>query len=290
MVLRLGSSPEPRVTVELLRRARAAGVTLFDTEAGAASARAERWIGTVFPEPEKDVVVATAAPANFSEMSEPLGHRALDAVRHRLGGRSPDLIYFDGATVRDPAKLRAAADLARRCEMEGWGIRLPAGPEAPELAQRALDTGASAVKLGYNLLEPSPGESILAACERAGAAGLVTNVHATGLLDGSLFRSSPADRPAPPVSFREMESRYAPVLALGFLTVDGRRTLAQAAIQFAAVTPGVASVLISPDSAPVLEEFLGSMGAPPLTEAERGRITARSGDARPELPSIPGPG
>jgi aryl-alcohol dehydrogenase-like predicted oxidoreductase len=59
---------------------------------------------------------------------------------------------------------------------------------------------------------------------------------------------------------------------LRWLHEDGRRTIAQLALQYAVAQPGISSVLPTMTSIEQLEEFAGAVDAPALTGAELARI------------------
>jgi aryl-alcohol dehydrogenase-like predicted oxidoreductase len=100
-----------------------------------------------------------------------------------------------------------------------------------------------------------------------------------GKLDGTRFARSIADRrpDTPPSSIRELQREFDPVLGLGFLTAEGRRTLAQGTLQFVLRWPWVCSALVPLPAPERLDELVRTESVPPLSDAEVERLLSFSG-------------
>ncbi|MGA8664678.1 MAG: hypothetical protein WB809_06420 [Thermoplasmata archaeon] len=118
---------------------------------------------------------------------------------------------------------------------------------------------------------------------RPPASLLARDPFAEGRLDGSRFSGNWLERgpSATPASLRTLSVEFEPVLRLGFLTADHRRTMAQAALQYAGSRPWVACVLAPLPPADRVEELLSAFSRPGLTAQEIHRI---------ERPGSPEPG
>jgi aryl-alcohol dehydrogenase-like predicted oxidoreductase len=122
------------------------------------------------------------------------------------------------------------------------------------------EQGVACVQTVYNVLEQKPGDEFLEVAERCGAGVMARVPTASGLLE---------DRFAPDTVFDKNDHRrfrlredpdwlkqgLAKAEQLRFLTRDGERTLAQAALQFALAQPGMTSVVPTVTSLAELEEW-----------------------------------
>ncbi|HUI38819.1 MAG TPA: aldo/keto reductase, partial [Thermoplasmata archaeon] len=155
------------------------------------------------------------------------------------------------------------------------GCYLPARLASAEDVVRLSAAGVAVVGTPVHLLgRPFP-EEVGAALERTGMTILALDPFARGRLNGAWFglrRTAPALGPRPPPDPAQLRREAAPILSLGFLSESGRRTLAQAAIQWALLQPGVASVVIDARSVEEVEEALGALAAPPISDDELARI------------------
>jgi aryl-alcohol dehydrogenase-like predicted oxidoreductase len=289
------STSGDRGVVERLRRARAAGVTTFDVAASHEPARAERLLGQAFPHADPDLVVI-------------VGRRVEDLVyRAEPGERAP--AGSDGARER---LARSLEDSGRRLAPQGVTIVEWSGRYLPELeSEGSADVRASSVRLYRRLAAdgglPEAGHadtdppclvsgplSLLQShfvpagesqARRGSISFLARDPFAGGRLDGTRAAMSGADRGpgAEPPRLRDLEAEYAPVLRLAFLTERRDRTLAQAAVRYAAHWPWVTSVLVPLPTVDRLEETLATFETPALSDEELRRV-ATTGTGRPSGP------
>jgi hypothetical protein len=259
-----------RSTIEMLRRARAAGVTVFDAASSRNPDRGLALLATAFPDADERLVV----------LVQPTGEEA----SRSKGGRAPRLAstassvptllgLVTAITEREPGQQLVAG----RATPARSAVRVdPAAESLPPAVEGGLYVGPfSLLDLGIGRLierapPGTPSSSVFARDPFAG-----------GRLDGSRLAGGAFDRApsmAPP-SLRSLEEDFAPVLRLGFLTSSRVRTLAQASVQFVAAHPWVASVLAPLPPPDRLEELAAAFSRPPLSEAELARVESedRSG-------------
>jgi aryl-alcohol dehydrogenase-like predicted oxidoreductase len=280
----------------LLRRARAAGVTLFDLSARRTTEAAEVLFREAFPQPEASVTVLEPYPAiepgsgavgrepnpARREASEPPAdpRTCAHAIRERL--RLPPaaglvLLVDDIGRGRDGAAAgRALSDGAGSGSYDAWGVRLEAGRPTLDRAERSVASGARVLSAPYDLLRREPGDSLLRRIAGTDVTFLARDPHGAGELDGSLVRTPFGAVPGPsgPMRWSEIRDRFAPIVELGFLTRDRRRTLGQAALQFCLLSDRVLAVEPRMDDPTRIDEFVRYDTVAPLSEDERSRLDA----------------
>jgi aryl-alcohol dehydrogenase-like predicted oxidoreductase len=273
-------------TVALLRQARDHGVTTFDVADARFPARAERLIATAFPSPDPDVAVIVGrsveslarerTPRGEPLAAENLGNaleESLGQSRRRLAPARvavvewrPDIDGSSGdisATGAPPPAGAEAKDLL-------WAVYLSSPPTALPRTGRtpSLFTGELSLldREVVPLFDPAIGTT--------DAGLIVRNPFADGRLDGSRFAATGmlAGPRAGPVELRRFQAEFDSVLALGFLTKDRRRTLAQAALRFVLDFPWVATSVIPLPTPERFEEILSFGASPPLSEDELAKL------------------
>ncbi len=297
--------PEPvasphsdQATISLLRLARRRGVTTFDAAGARSPPRAERLIAAAFPQPDPELTVI-APPARASPGPRSLDHRAgpaaptsaTDELRHaveetrrRLAPQPISVLELAGSTEDpgvSPFAVEALDALTADGSISAWAVRV-------ERESRPLPTegthhgpGGPLYSVAASLLDRAPLDWAANLADRQPVGVFVRDPFAGGRLDGRRYSALLADRTptGPPVDVRSLAAEFEPVRRLGFLSLRGRRTLAQAAVRFLLDAPGVVSVLVPVPPPERLNEFLGSEGTPPLTEEELARLA--EGDRRP---------
>jgi aryl-alcohol dehydrogenase-like predicted oxidoreductase len=124
------------------------------------------------------------------------------------------------------------------------------------------------------MLEQEPGSEFLEIAERRGNGVIARVPTSSGLLEGNLtlattFEGNDHRRHRP----REwLVEGLQKVDQLGFLTREGERTLAQAAMQFILAQPAIACVVHTVTTGAELEEWAGAADVPPLDESELAAI------------------
>jgi len=132
----------------------------------------------------------------------------------------------------------------------------------------------------YNMLEQDPGRRFLEEAAAVGAGVLARVPHASGALEGKITKET-TFAAGDHRSFRNRQmlvDLLDKAETLRWLHQDGRRTVAQLALQYAIAQPGISSVLPTMTSIEQLDEFTGAVDAPPLTADELQRIDALYAD------------
>jgi len=273
--------------VERLRRARAAGVTTFDVAGSPEPRQSERLLGEAFPnrDPELVVVVgrrledliereaARPGTVNLADGVVERLHHTLEESGHRLAPNRVGVVEWTDPAVppdveRAVGRLGAAAGGPWLCRRRKEGQPAPIGGAQPP-ARPLLLSGS------LSLLDRRPVAVFEAERAEGPVVFLARDPFAGGRLDGTRAAVSGVLRGpgTGPVRLRELQAEFGPVLRLGFLTEHRRRTMAQAAIRYAAHWSWVGSVLAPLPTSDRLEEVLGSFGTPPLSDEEIRRVS-----------------
>lgn len=128
----------------------------------------------------------------------------------------------------------------------------------------------------YNMLEQDPGRRFLEEAAAVGAGVLARVPHASGALEGKITKET-TFAAGDHRSFRNRQmlvDLLDKAETLRWLHEDGRRTVAQLALQYVVAQPGISSVLPTMTSIEQLDEFCGAVEAPALTADELRRIDA----------------
>ena len=272
--------------VTLLRRARDLGVASFDVAGASNPERAERLLARAFPESEPHVVAVIGRSVDSLSHERTPDEEAvrekdltgilavsIDQSRRRLAPVPVGAIEWAlGADENGPTlpSLGSDTETASPPSKPLWIRRLsPAVQSLPELGLEVnLFSGS------FSILKPDIGSRFEAAAPVSNAFLVVRDPFSEGRLDGSRFsaRTGPAGPASPPVDVRRLHEEFDPVLQLGFLTAGRRRTLAQAALQFALHWPWVATAVVPLPEPERFDEVLGFGSAPELTPDELEQI------------------
>ena len=265
-------------------------MTLFDLAGARVPARAAWLLRTAFPEPDPRLVVIVgllrgASPARAGarvpttepEPEEPLSEAAvgawLDELRPRLPpGASIIAEANPGPRTADGAHRLAAAlgpSVARRAILTFSARR---GRE--EFLGGLGELTAPIISTELSLLDASSLGRLASATTHGVPQLIVRDPFAGGRLDGTLLREEMGDRwpGRPPRDVRELRAEFAPVLRLGFLTQQRKRTLAQAALCYLLQRPETLSILLPPPSPERWDEVFASGRVPTLNRAELARL------------------
>lgn len=270
----------------LLRRAREHGVTTFDVADARFPQRAERLIAEAFPSPDPDIAMIVGrsldeltrdrTPRGEPMPSKDLGtalEESLEQSRRRLAPCPISVLEWkpgtygssgsDSGSTPPPFAKAGVGDLL-------WSVRLPRSPtELPR-------GGRSPVLLSgeLSLLDPTLIRLFETGNERPQASLIARNPFSDGRLDGSRIaaRTVPGRPGEAPVDLRRLHDEFDPILRLGFLTTGHRRTLAQAALQFALAWSRVITAVIPLPDPERFDEVLGFGSRPPLTDDELAQL------------------
>lgn len=275
-------------SVALLRRARALGVTTFDVTDARFPSRAERLIATAFPDPDSELSVIVGRsvtslaeerpPVRGGEESWDFEHaltRSLEQSSRRLAPVAISLVEWDPAhpaESTDREEMLAAPERTALPRDIRWVVRLPPGV-------RSLPTGGIGTPLFSGPLSPLE-QGLVAAfesgSERSEARLVARDPFARGRLDGSRFARAGrfAGPGTAPINLRSLHEEFDPLLRFGFLTEGRRRTLAQAALQFALSFGWVVTAVVPLPDPERLDELLGAGSRPLLSHDDLERLTS----------------
>ena len=272
--------------VALLRRAREFGVTSFDVAGASNPERAERLLARAFPEPDPRVVALIGRSVDSlsrerTSDDEPVPDEDLAAVlaksighsRRRLAPVPVGVVeWAPGAEGGDATLPRLGADTEAELGTSNplWTLRLSSADRSlPDLGRKVnLFSGS------FSILDPGIGSRFEAGASSSNSFLIARDPFSEGRLDGSRFaaRTALSGPTSPPVDVRHLHQEFDPVLQLGFLTAGRRRTLAQAALQYALHWPWVATAVVPLPEPERFAEVLGFGSAPGLTPEELEQI------------------
>ncbi len=270
----------PSWPVPLLRRARAEGVTTFDLGATANLPRAASLLAAAFPDgsPPVELIVPVSAPSG-SRTSHPAPTESFLEPLARfgplLGVISPD---ERGGLPR--GAVEQAEQLTEAGTIAAWAVeRRPTPPRDREHGPATAPVEISTM----SLLEPEWAAEVATSGAGERLRGIVRDPYAQGRLDGSRIGPASLGRPGVPSDLRTLHREFDPVVRLGFLTEGRRRTLPDAALQFALFWPWVATVSCPPPAPERFRAWLDGVRARPLTRAEVDRVLASPSDPGPRV-------
>lgn len=288
-----------RSVVERLRQARIAGVTTFDVAGSGDPRQAEHLLSEAFPEVDPGLVVIVRRQfddlIHRGDRAPPLSARGddlLDRLRHsfvesnrRLAPNCVGIVEWTGDGFPSTPEWQGTSSgllgpnppwLCRRVK-EG-DSSLP--PETDHRTPSRLFSGA------LSLLDSRLVSALQTRAETSPVAFLARDPFAGGRLDGTRASGTGVERGpgTGPVRLRELQEEFGPVLRLASLTAHRRRTMAQAAIRFAAQWPWMGSVLVPLPTADRWREVLGTFDTPPLSDEELRLVAPVRGADHPADP------
>jgi aryl-alcohol dehydrogenase-like predicted oxidoreductase len=170
-------------------------------------------------------------------------------------------------TALSSDELRKALELLRRDgKVRALGVAVDTHEEALPVLE---NSDFQVVQLTINLLDQQPITTVLPLAQARGVGIIARNPRAQGHLTEALSDIA-AETYAR--NEREVQQRTDHALAFQFLAESGKKTLAQAALQFVLQLPGVSVVAPRIFNRAQLPEVLQTLGRPPLTSAELQRI------------------
>jgi len=311
---------DDREAVRVLRRAAEAGINFFDTADHYSLGRSEVLIAKAFNNRRSEVILSTKVGTTYSSLAtaalraRPLLRpfsRALRGLKLRLHHLRASQRHCDFSAAYIS---RAAENCLRRLRTDYLDLLMLHKPPPVEFergeafealarlqavgkiryfgvscdgaadARAALRMpGLSAIQVTINLLDQSAVPEVLPLAQRLNCGVIARNPRAQGHLTNE-YRDVMAetyDQDAAEAAAREQAAREFSYLA------NDRRTMAQAAIQFAQHLSAVSVVLPRVVNLQQLEEVLAAPAAPPLSAEELVRIAATASGAGRMLKSHP---
>ncbi|MBW3635822.1 MAG: aldo/keto reductase [Armatimonadetes bacterium] len=278
--------------IALLRQARDAGITFFDTADTYANGRGETLLRDAFGPNPQDVIYATKFGYDIYNTSaeerrgqQELPHRfdrefvrfACEQSLQRLGVEQIPLWQIHNARISgvfEDEIWEILEELKNEGKIRHAGVALgPANGWITEGNGYLKHRPIAALQIIYNLLEQWPGNEFFPAAREREVGLLVRVPHSSGMLEGHYT----PDTVFPPNDHRRHRPRswllngIKKLETLDFLTENGA-TLGQQAIKFILSEPLVASVLPNIYNAEQLREFAAAPDLPDLTPADLERL------------------
>ena len=186
--------------------------------------------------------------------------------------------YLDVLQLRDPTveglKSSQFREVCAQLKSEGK-IRFSAVTvgDAQQVAQAnlSMDLEFPVIQLAYNMIFDRAGDELLPRALKEGVGIVARGPLCKGFLADRLTMK-PANMATHP-NFNWFTSEEADTLLrlqteLSFLAIPGKRSLAQAAIQFVLLPPAVSTTIPSLESPADVDELVGALEAPALTKTE----------------------
>lgn len=278
--------------VALLRQARDAGITFFDTADTYGNGRGEELLQQAFGPNPQGVVYATKFgydiydPDQTRRGQQELPHRldppfvrfACEQSLRRLGVEAIPLWQIHNARLEpifQDELWQTLEELQREGKVLHVGVALgPANGWITEGVAALRHRPISALQIIYNMLEQYPGNAFFEPAMEHDVGLLVRVPHSSGMLEGHY---------TPETTFAKNDHRrHRPrswllnglqkLETLKFLTQGRAQTLGQAAIKFVLAQPNVCSVLPNIYEEAQLREFAAAPDLPDLSEDDLRRI------------------
>ena len=241
------SGVDVMASIETVRCSWAEGVTFYDTADAYGRGKSEVLVGLGLYGNKEDAVICTkvgmslAAPGQ--DFSEPYILGALDASLTRLERDFVDLYLLHGPPLEGmtDALFGLMNDLKGSGKIRAWGVSISPVDTSDVVVEeglRAIEGGAEAIQLVYNLLQQKEGDALFPAAMEKGV-GMIARVPlASGWLTGKLQREYRVSRGRPAesqVHARQGERDGGAGRQAGFSAggggFDGRRGAAVRAIE-----------------------------------------------------------
>jgi aryl-alcohol dehydrogenase-like predicted oxidoreductase len=289
-----GRVPETEA-MRAIGRALDLGVNFFDTSDSYGLGRSERILGRAVGSRRGQAILATKAgfvPDGSERWLKDLSadhlRAAAERSRRRLDVDTIDVFQLHAVPLpgRETEQALGALDeLKHRGVIRAAGVSVAADTEA---GLRLIRTGRiDVLQVYYNLLHQGAALDLFAAAEAAGV-GIVAAIPLEyGFLSGRYTRKTvfAKDDWRCRLTRDEISARVERVEQLRFLTDDGKRTMVEAALQFAIAPPAVATTIPGFRNPEQVEGLLRALTAPPLSDIELARARELGG----VLSKAPGP-
>lgn len=285
-----GDDRSPEVQRALMRTAFDRGVTHFDLAnnygppPGAAEINAGRILREDFAGHRDELILSTKA--GFQLRPGPYGQNgskkyltySLDQTLRKLGVDYVDIFYHHRPDPETP--LEETAEALALAVLQGKALHVGVSNysasqiEAMNEALAAWNLRLLVTQPPYSMFERTIEAEVLPTVRRLGLGTVVWSPLQQGLLtDRYLDGTIPADSRAAAGRFLHREDLtaeyYERARALAGIAAERGQTLAQFALAWVLSTPGITSAIVGASSTTQLEQNLGALDAPALTEEER---------------------
>ncbi|MCB2410051.1 aldo/keto reductase [Hymenobacter lucidus] len=257
--------PDHAAGTDLLHRARASGITLFDTADLYDKGANETLVGQAFKGQRQQVVLATKVgnqwrPDGSGWDWNPTKAYILQAVEHslrRLQTDYIDLYQLHGGTLDDPIDetIEAFERLKEQGKIREYGI---SSIRPNVIREYVRKSSVASVMMQYSLLDRRPEESCFALLQEHQISVLTRGSYAQGLL---------VDKPAKPyLNYSEAEVQRA--AAVVQQVAAGSHTPAEVAVGFVLQEPAVTSAVLGIRTDQQLDDAIRAATRQPLSAAE----------------------
>jgi aryl-alcohol dehydrogenase-like predicted oxidoreductase len=277
---------DDRTAREVLKSAVDSGITFFDTADVYGGGHSEELIGETLGSVRDEIVISS----KVGNREGPDGGAAKDFSRAWIREgceaslRRLKSDYIDVYHLHSPPSefeyseevVGTLEELRREGKIRSYGISiLPPGRgmRPSDFGMQVLESGRRCdfFQVVYNMLEREAEEYLLPACAERGVGVIVRVPFQSGFLTGKMRADT---------EFAENDvraARYTPekkravveqVERLRFLTEGGKRSMAQAALQFCLAAPGVSTVIPGARNPEQVKANAGAVDAEPLSEEE----------------------
>ena len=269
---------------EVLERATALGITLFETADCYAQGRMEEELGKTVAKDERCIVVTKLGTDLESKPKRKRFDRdflldCFDKSRRRLDKDVLDVVLLHNPSEKALASGEPTDFLKDRKEnhqLRAWGVS--AGNL--EVAQKAIEVGADVIQLAYNALHSSDLKELESRIAESKVGVLARSVLAYGLLCGQWTTSRifiPGDHRRKRWSRDQLEERLRQAVALRSAMGGDVTSQRSAALRFALANPTVSACILGPKNTLQLDQLVreAGKGEPYLSEDQKRRLNTR---------------
>jgi len=271
-----GYGPVPEVEQDrVIDRARALGITLFETADSYAGGAMERRLGErLGADPLARIVTKIGTDRDASvprkRFDAPYLKQAIEHSAERLKRQVLDVVLLHNPSAQAIGQGEACellAELHGAGKLRAWGVS--AG--SPDVARAAIAKGAGVISLAYNVFATSDLGSLVDDIEKNDVGVLAHSVLAYGLLCGHWSRDkvfADNDHRAERWTPDELERRIRQLDAVRPSVGGPILTMRAAALRFALEHKKVGAVLLGPKSSLQLDQLVREAGkGPPYMES-----------------------
>ncbi len=262
---------DAEVAERVVARALDIGVTTFDTADAYGAGRMEALLGRLAGKRDDVVLVTkvgvdrTVTPPKKRFDREHL-ERAVNASRKRLQRDRIDLLLLHNPTPDALAEAGGAVDAVLALKERGlvahWGVAVG----DVEVARVAIEKGAEAIQLAYNLLHPLDLHRLAGDLMVAQVGVLVRSTLGYGLLAGMWSKErvfADGDHRRDRWTATELAQRLHQLDGVRYLVKGDVRTLRAAAVRFALANHLVTAAVLGPRTVEQLEQLIREVGSGP---------------------------
>jgi aryl-alcohol dehydrogenase-like predicted oxidoreductase len=279
----------------LLQKALDSGITLFDTADTYGNGLGETILKEALGHRRDEICISTkfgyewkATPIEErkGQVEQPLNFNpdfvqaALEGALERLGTDRIDLWMMHNAKMSHIEREDTFALLAKlkaQGKVRAYGVSVgPAIGWEPEGVKAMEKQAIDCLMIIYNLLEQNPGRRFIEVAKERGVGLMARIPHSSGMLEGKYTKDTKFDAGDHRAHRKQvwLEQGLQKIEQLEFLKLGGKRTLAQAAIQYILAHPELTAVLPNIYDEVQMAEFVAAVETPAFTAEELAKVDA----------------